>query len=189
MCVKKNFIVLVVFGLVSAAIALDKQEHMDNIMVEKNLNVVQYNILTNKLPLVIASDHAGAKLKLSLIKELKKHGINTIDLGSHEGEKVDYPDYAKKLTDTIKIGKSNYGILICSTGIGMSMAANREKHVRAALCTTEELAKLSRTHNNANVLVLGSKNTSEKRAINIMKQFFSTKFLLGKHKRRVKKMS
>ena len=158
------------------------------IMDSTNLNA-EYSII-GKLPLVIASDHAGLELKLILIEELTKHGIELLDVGSYEGEKVDYPDYAKHLTDAIGNGKSKYGILVCGTGVGMSIAANREKFIRAVLCNTEELAITSRRGNDANVLVLGARNTSEKKAVLIMKKFFSTEFI-GKESqvRRIKKIS
>jgi ribose 5-phosphate isomerase B len=132
----------------------------------------------------IAADHRGYKLK-----EYLKEKFPLIDLGTFEGEKsVDYPDYIKKLTKYVLKEKSR-GIVICGTGMGVSMAANRVKGIRAGLCRTTDDAYMSRYHNNANVLALGEDVTTPKDAERIAKKFFDTEFSSElRHKRRIKKM-
>lgn len=132
----------------------------------------------------IAADHRGYALK-----EFLKENFALIDLGTFTCEKkVDYPDYAKKLSKLVLKEKSR-GILICSTGIGMSIAANRNKGIRAALCHTVKDAELSRSHNDANVLVLSGESTKPADAVKIAKKFFETKFSNEeRHKRRIRKL-
>lgn len=137
--------------------------------------------------ILIASDHAGFELKEFLIKELTNLNLSIIDLGcSDSKDSVDYPDFAKKLSKKLK---NEFGILICGSGIGISIAANRFPHIRAALCHNTKLAKLSREHNNANVLCLGARIISNKTALNITKKFLNTKFEGGRHEKRVSKLS
>ena len=137
--------------------------------------------------ILIASDHAGFDLKSLLIKELQKSGFEIQDLGCDSAEKsVDYPDFAQKLSKKLKKG---FGILICGSGIGISIAANRFKHIRAALCHNVKCAKLTRAHNDANVLCLGARMISQKTALAIVKAFLNTKFEGERHERRVKKLS
>jgi len=135
--------------------------------------------------ILISSDHAGYGYKNHIINYLKKKNFNLIDLGPFNSSPVDYPDFAKKLSK--KINDKNHGILICGSGIGMSIMANRYKKVRASLVFNSKTAKLAREHNNANVLVLGSRVTNKKNALKIINIFFKTKFLKGRHLRRVKK--
>ena len=135
----------------------------------------------------IASDHAGFKLKSSiLLKFAKKKKI--IDLGPNSSVSVDYPDYAKKLSKKIASDKGSFGILICGSGMGMAITANKIKNVRAALCYSNKNTKLSRLHNNANIITLGERLISKNKAINLIKIFLSTKFEGGRHLRRIKKM-
>lgn len=134
---------------------------------------------------LIASDHAGFQLKEQIIQFLIKQKFLVIDLGPEDKNSVDYPDYAKKLAK--KITDQNFGILVCGTGIGMSIMANRYKKVRASLVHNNKTSKLAREHNNANVLVLGSRVTNKNNALKIVNTFFKTKFLKGRHLRRVKK--
>jgi ribose 5-phosphate isomerase B len=137
--------------------------------------------------ILIASDHAGFELKSFLILELKKLGFSIFDLGCNSKEKsVDYPDYAQILCKKIT---TEFGILICGTGIGISIAANRFKHIRAALCHNIKSAKLSRAHNNANVLCLGARVLKNNAALNITKTFLTSKFEDGRHVTRVTKLS
>ncbi len=136
----------------------------------------------------IASDHAGFDLKEILIKEFKKLNIEFIDLGTDSKESVDYPDFANKLSEKIK-KDSDFGILICGSGIGISIAANRHKNIRAALCNSAKSAKLSRAHNNANVLCLGARLIKEKPAFSISKAFLSSEFEGDRHAKRVEKLS
>lgn len=138
----------------------------------------------------IASDHAGFELKEFLVKELTKLGFLVSDLGCDSAEKsVDYPDYAKKLCQKITAKNNLRGILICGSGIGISIAANRFKHIRAALCYSAKAAKLSRAHNDANVLCLGARLTKNSSALSIAKAFLSSKFEGARHERRVAKLS
>tara|TARA_B100001123_G_scaffold196111_1_gene223448 strand:+ start:235 stop:648 length:414 start_codon:yes stop_codon:yes gene_type:complete len=132
----------------------------------------------------IASDHAGYKLKRSIISKIKK----IIDLGPKSTESVDYPDYAKKLAKKVASNKGSFGILICGSGMGMSIAANKTKNVRAALCYSAKNTKLSRLHNNANIITLGERLINKNKAINLVKIFLRTKFEGGRHLRRIKKI-
>ena len=138
--------------------------------------------------ILIASDHAGFLLKESLIKKLKDN-LDFEDLGTKSTESVDYPDYAHKLSEKVSSSISARGVLICGSGIGMSMVANRYKNIRAALCTNEEMAKLSKQHNNANVLVLGSRLISEEEAIKCLLMFFNTNFEGDRHQARLDKFN
>lgn len=137
----------------------------------------------------IASDHAGFELKQYLIQELSKIKISIIDLGCDSAEKsVDYPDFAQKLCKKIKL-KSDFGILVCGSGVGISIAANRFKHIRAALCYNKILAKLSRAHNDANVICLGARITKPAAALASVETFLNTDFEDGRHAKRVAKLS
>ena len=111
-----------------------------------------------------------------------------IDLGPNSSVSVDYPDYAKKLSKKIASDKGSFGILICGSGMGMAITANKIKNVRAALCYSNKNTKLSRLHNNANIITLGERLISKNKAINLIKIFLSTKFEGGRHLRRIKKM-
>ena len=135
----------------------------------------------------IASDHAGFKLKSSILSKFyKKKKI--IDLGPNSNISVDYPDYAKKLSKKIASEKGSFGILICGSGMGMAISANKIKNVRAALCYNKKNTKLSRLHNNANIITLGERLISKNKAINLIKIFLGTKFEGGRHLRRIKKI-
>ena len=139
-----------------------------------------------KKSIVIASDHAGYKLKSSLIKNIRNKSF--IDLGTNSEKKVDYPDYAKKLVKQIKDKRYVKGILICGSGIGMSIAANRFKGIRASLCFTPEMAKLSRKHNDANILVLPGRFIDVKTAKLCIDKFINTNFDGNRHLKRIKKI-
>lgn len=137
----------------------------------------------------IASDHAGFGLKSALITELSRFDLATFDLGCDSAEKsVDYPDYAQKLCMKMRDDDQSFGILICGSGIGISIAANRSRHIRAALCYSIKAAKLARAHNNANVLCLGARMTTQKTALSILKAFLSTEFEGARHAARVAKL-
>ncbi|MBN2126885.1 MAG: ribose 5-phosphate isomerase B [Candidatus Diapherotrites archaeon] len=137
----------------------------------------------------IASDHGGFELKEFLQKKLVKKGFTLIDLGTHSNESVDYPDYAKKIAGKILKEKNSIGILICGTGIGMSISANRFKGIRAALCWNSKTAKLARNHNNANVLCLGARVLKKRDALRIANVFLKENpSKEERHKRRVKKI-
>ena len=132
----------------------------------------------------IASDHAGYNLKNSIISRLKK----VTDLGPKTSDSVDYPDYAKKLSKKVASNKGSFGILICGSGMGMAIAANKTKNIRAALCYSKKNTKLSRLHNNPNIITLGERLINKNKAISLIKIFLSTKFEGGRHLRRVKKI-
>ena len=132
----------------------------------------------------IASDHAGFKLKSHLLNIFP----NIADLGTKSDESVDYPDFAHKLTKEVLKNKRNIGILICGTGVGMSIAANRKKGIRAGIVNTAKIARLIRKHNDANVLVLPGRFMTINEAKKSVQAFISTKFESGRHKRRINKI-
>jgi ribose 5-phosphate isomerase B len=136
----------------------------------------------------IGCDHAGYKLKEALKQYLEEKNINVIDFGTNGTESVDYPDFARPAAEYIKDQKANFGILICYTGIGMSMSANKVKGIRAALVSSVENAHLTREHNNANVLCLAAKDTCLELAKQIVDEFLNTEFAGGRHERRVNKV-
>ena len=144
--------------------------------------------LTNLKKLYIASDHAGFTLKEFLNKKLSKK-IKFDDQGPHSDEiSVNYPDFAHKLCKKVSKNSSNMGILICGSGMGMAMAANRHKKIRAALCYSVKNTKLSRLHNNANVITLGARLINKNTAMKCINTFLKTKFEGGRHLKRVKKI-
>ena len=138
---------------------------------------------------IIGSDHAGFEMKLKIIEYKFKEKINFSDVGTFTRESVDYPDYGKLVAQKVDSGKFLVGILICGSGIGMSIVANRYKNVRAALCINENMAKLSRQHNDANIIVLGSRLISFEQAIKCLKGFLFTSFEKGRHTARVNKLN
>ena len=138
--------------------------------------------------IVISSDHNGYLLKNAIIQHLKSQNLSIEDLGPSNEEKVDYPDYAKKVVDRILERTSIVGILICDTGIGMSIAANRSSGIRAALCCNVFMAERARLHNDANILVLGARLTNEAESLAIVNKFLETKFEGGRHSTRLSKL-
>lgn len=140
-------------------------------------------------PIVIAGDHAGAGLKSDLVQRLREAGYEVLDLGADGSESVDYPDYADKLAEAIKDGTADRGVLVCGSGIGISIAANRHRHIRAALCHSTTDARLCRQHNDANVLALGARTMGAEIALDCLDVFMTTAFEAGRHARRVGKMS
>ena len=138
--------------------------------------------------IVIASDHAGYSLKEYIKNFLLKKKISIKDVGTKNDESVDYPDYAHKLSKILKKNKKAIGVLICGSGQGMIMTANKHKNIRAALCYNAESTKLSRLHNDANIITLGSRLISKKNALKYIKIFLKTKFEGGRHKKRIKKL-
>lgn len=136
----------------------------------------------------IGSDHAGFPIKQVLVEDLKRRGISVHDVGTHSTESTDYPDYAHAVAHDVAEGRADFGILCCSTGIGMSMAANKVPGIRAALVVNPETAALTREHNNANVLCLGARTSSPAQALQILDSFLRAEFAGGRHERRVKKI-
>ena len=137
---------------------------------------------------LLASDHAGFKLKDKIKRFLIKKGNTVLDLGTKNTNSVDYPDYAHLLSKKMKNNKSQFGILICGSGIGMGMAANKHKNIRAALCYNTKSTKLSRQHNNANVMTIGARLIKEKTALMCVSTFLKTEFVGGRHIKRIKKI-
>jgi ribose 5-phosphate isomerase B len=140
------------------------------------------------VPLVLASDHAGFALKEKLKGSLERLGVRYEDAGPRSPDPVDYPDYAKKVAAKVSRGEAERGLLVCGSGQGMAMAANRFRGVRAALPFDEDSARLSREHNDANVLALGGRVLDAERAERILKVWLETPFAGGRHAERVRKI-
>jgi len=138
-------------------------------------------------PIIIGSDHAAFPMKETVKNFLSDTGIEVIDAGTNSLESVDYSDFGIKVAGAVSSGEFERGILICGTGLGMSMVANRFKHVRAALCGDIFSARMSRLHNNANILVMGGRVTGEALAIEIVKTWLETGFEGGRHQARLDK--
>lgn len=138
--------------------------------------------------LIAGSDHAGLTLRAEAVKTARANGFEVEDLGPFSGESVDYPDYARSVAEAVAAGRAKLGILVCGTGIGMSIAANKVKGIRAAHCTTEFEARMARAHNDANVLCLGERVIGLGLGAAIVKVFLDTPFEGGRHARRVDKM-
>ena len=136
----------------------------------------------------ISSDHAGFKLKEEIKSHLSKKNISFKDMGPFNDDRVDYPDYAHKVARKVKTNKSNVGILVCGSGMGMNIAANRHKNIRAAQCFNLKSTKLSRLHNDANIITLGARLLNKKLALNCVNTFLNTKFEGGRHIKRIKKI-
>ena len=139
--------------------------------------------------IAIASDHAGVSLKAVLRADLEAAGREVVDLGPDGDGPVDYPDYAEAVAQAIESGNAGQGVLICGSGIGMSIAVNRSRAVRGALCHDAEEARLARAHNDANVLALGARRVSEETARRCLRTFLDTEFEGGRHVARVAKLS
>ena len=136
----------------------------------------------------IASDHAGFRLKENIKDFLVNKNISIIDLGPINNVSVDYPDYAKKVSNRVKSKNSDVGILVCGSGTGMAISANKIKKIRAAVCYNSRSTRLSRQHNNANIIAIGSRLTKRNTALKLVSIFLETKFEGGRHLRRVKKI-
>ncbi|MBW7934595.1 MAG: ribose 5-phosphate isomerase B [Gemmatimonadaceae bacterium] len=136
----------------------------------------------------IGSDHAGFALKERLKAALAELGYDVEDVGTHSAISTDYPDYAHPVAHEVETGEAQRGVLICGTGLGMSYAANRHPHVRAAVAWNTEIAALSRLHNDANVLVLPARFVSTDEGVDILKTWLATPFEGGRHERRVAKI-
>lgn len=140
------------------------------------------------MKIAIAADHGGFELKDSTVEYIKSLGNEVMDLGTNSADSVDYPDYAKKVCEEIQQGNSDLGILICGTGIGMSLAANKFEGIRAACVSDVYSAKMCRNHNNANVLCIGARVIGDEVAKLIIKTFLENEFEAGRHQRRVDKI-
>lgn len=140
------------------------------------------------MKIAIGSDHRGIELKAVLVARLKDQGHAVQDVGPHTSESVDYPDFAAKVADAVSHGGADRGILICGSGIGMSIAANKSRGIRAALCLTEHMAELSRNHNDANVLCLAASEIPVDQNCAIVDVWLRADFSAGRHQRRVDKI-
>ena len=136
----------------------------------------------------ISSDHAGYTLKESIKTFLNKKGYKYSDLGPSNDNRVDYPDFAHKVARKVKTNKNNVGILVCGSGMGMNITANRHKNIRAAQCFNLKSTKLSRLHNDANIITLGSRLLKKKVVMQLINVFLITKFEGGRHKKRINKI-
>ena len=134
--------------------------------------------------IAIASDHGGFELKETIRKHLAQRGEKVVDLGTSSTESVDYPIFGTACAEAVASGKAERGIVVCGTGIGISIAANKVKGIRCGLCTSVEMAQLTRQHNNANMLALGGRTTEPELALQIVDAFLDTDFEGGRHKRR-----
>jgi ribose 5-phosphate isomerase B len=139
--------------------------------------------------IAIGSDHAGYDLKIKIRNFIQEKGYDVLDLGTCACNSVDYPDYGLAVAEAVKDRQCEEGIIVCGTGLGISMAANKVPGIRAAVCTNEYMAKMSREHNDANILALGSRVVGEDLAISIVKVWLESEFQEGKHKIRVDKIS
>ena len=140
------------------------------------------------MKIFISSDHAGFSLKNYIFENLKRRNHKIIDLGPLSDKSVDYPIFAKKLANKVSKNKTSFGILVCGSGTGMAMAANKVKNIRAAVCYNVKNTKLSRLHNNANIITVGSRLISKNLAFKLVNIFLKTKFEGGRHLRRIKKI-
>lgn len=141
------------------------------------------------MKIAIGNDHAGTEYKFGIITYLKSKGIEVVNYGTDENSSVDYPDFVHPVAKDVDNGTVDYGILICGSGNGVSMTANKYKNVRAGLCWTKEITELTRLHNNANVISIPARFTSLPQAIEMIETFLSTNFEGGRHENRVNKIS
>ena len=137
----------------------------------------------------IGSDHGGIALKKAIIDKLTAQGINVINVGTDSEASCDYPDFGFAVAEAVANKKADFGIVVCKTGVGMSIVANKVKGVRCGLCVNTEMARLTRQHNNSNCLALGAGNTDINTALNIVDAFLSTDFEGGRHEKRVSKIT
>lgn len=149
-------------------------------MTEKNQEITT--------PIIIGCDHAAYVLKDKVVDYLKSIGYEVEDVGTHGPASVNYPDFGKKVASAVSDGKNQRGILICGTGLGMSMVANKYPNVRAALCSESFSARMSRQHNNANILVMGARVIGEELALDLVKVWLATPFDGGRHQDRISMM-
>ena len=143
-------------------------------------------MLTDKI--VLAADHAGFELKRKIKEHLENKGIDVKDLGTNSSESVDYPDYGHELASQIENGNFHYGISLCGSANGINMTTNKHQGIRSAICWSEEIARLARSHNDANICSLPARFIEEKHAIKIVDIFLNTEFEGGRHKRRIQKI-
>lgn len=139
--------------------------------------------------IAIGSDHGGLELKEAIVKALASRGLDVDDYGTDNGESVDYPDFAEKVAGAVSRGEIKQGILVCGTGIGMSIVANKFPGVRAALVTDEFMAQMAKEHNDANILVLGGRVLEEEKAVKMVNTWLDSSYEGGRHQRRLDKIA
>lgn len=139
--------------------------------------------------IAIGSDHGGLELKEAIVKALASRGLDVDDYGTDNGESVDYPDFAEKVAGAVSRGEIKQGILVCGTGIGMSIVANKFPGVRAALATDEFMAQMAKEHNDANILVLGGRVLAEEKAVKMVNTWLDSSYEGGRHQRRLDKIA
>ena len=137
------------------------------------------------MKIAVAADHGGYKLKEKVKEHLLERGIEVEDLGTHSEESVDYPIYGKLCGEAVASGQADLGVVVCGTGIGISIAANKVHGIRCGLCTSVEMAHLTKQHNNANILALGGRTTGEELAMEIVDEWLDTQNEVGRHQLRV----
>ena len=162
-------------------------------MVEKKIEFILLLVfwiinLTNLKKIFISSDHAGFKLKEAIKSYLSNKKLSFTDMGPYNDSRVDYPDFAHKVAKRVKLNKNNVGILVCGSGMGMNIVANKHKNIRAAQCFNLKSTKLSRLHNDANIITLGSRLLTKKNALGCVGVFLNTNFEGGRHSKRIKKI-
>lgn len=140
------------------------------------------------MKVAIGNDHAGPEYKFAVLDYLEKEGIKVVNYGTDSPDSVDYPDFVHPVAKEVNEGKSDFGILICGSGNGVAMTANKYDNVRAGLCWTKEIVELTRSHNNANILCIPARYTSIQQAIEMVQVFLKTKFEGGRHKTRIDKI-
>ncbi len=140
------------------------------------------------MKIAIGNDHAGTTYKFAVLEYLKSEGIEVSNYGTNEENSVDYPDFVHPVANDVDTEKVDFGILICGSGNGVAMTANKYKNVRAGLCWTKEITELTRQHNNANIICVPARFTSQHQAIDMIKTFLNTKFEGGRHLSRVNKI-
>ncbi|MDH7446308.1 ribose 5-phosphate isomerase B [Aquimarina sp. 2201CG14-23] len=141
------------------------------------------------MKIAIGNDHAGTEYKFEIVKYLKSEGIEVVNYGTDENSSVDYPDFVHPVAKDVDNNAVDFGILICGSGNGVSMTANKYKNVRAGLCWTKEITELTRQHNNANIISIPARFTSLPQAIEMVKTFLATEFEGGRHQNRVNKIA
>lgn len=150
---------------------------------------MEQTITGKNLPIAIGSDHAGFHYKEAIIKMLSEGGIKVLDKGAYSEQSVDYPDHAHPVAAMVNNGEAAWGVLICGSGNGVCMTANKHKNVRAALCWNEELSSLARLHNNANILCIPARFIELEIALQMVKTFQNTAFEGGRHTKRIEKIN
>jgi ribose 5-phosphate isomerase B len=141
------------------------------------------------MTIALGADHAGFDVKQAILKNLQEQNIACMDYGTYSPERVDYPDFAHPVAEAVEQGAANFGILVCGSGNGVAMTANKHQGIRAALCWTEDIARLARQHNDANIIALPGRFISAEEAVRMVEIFLHTGFEGGRHGERVQKIS